>query len=1475
MAKTTRNFIAGRMNKSVDERLLPNGEYVNAMNLRLGSTEESEVGSVENTKGNTQLTSLQYNGVDLSSQARCIGAYEDGQRETLYWFVHDPAHSTAGIVDLVVSFNIESNILTYHVATEGLTSTVLNFNPEFLITGVNRVEDLVFWTDNYNQPRFININRNYDAASPTLEEQLLVIKKPPASAPEIELRNLSGEENFIEESFITFAYRYKYADGEYSALSQFSEPAFIPKPFNYSLSSGLNEGMVNSFNNVIVSYNTGGSLVKDIEVVFKETNSNVIKSIEVFNKENLGYADNQSYELSFANSKIFTVLNPTQLLRTFDNVPLKAQAQTIMGNRLIYGNYVDGYDLIDLNDNPIRLEYFCNLISEEIETGSFSDRTESVTYTIDGSQIIPNAKVFFDLDGFDLVSGASITFDIRFSHHSFSGSGTAPTQTTTNQTLTFSFILPADFSSVYELSVDPLFVSLVGDALNILPVYDSVPTNPTSCEGVTFTDEFNCNIPANLDSYIKFASGISAPAQPIEIISSPSSTEIGLVLLAMRFVDDPTTPTTDVYEYYTITFSEGSFSGIGNPKSLHSDRDYELGMIYMDEFNRSSTALVSPNNTVHTGCSVAFLQNFIEATIPPAQLAPKWATQYKFVLKPNKEGYDTIYTNFYFEDPTTSATYFLLEGENARKVEEGDRLRVKADTAGPTTRCQYATVLQKEAQTEDFLSVPPVDEDGNDILIPAGTYMKILANDFQTITSDNPTVQFGRIGVCVGGGSNHPIVRYPVNLEDPSNPGNYIDYTIPAGSRIQIEAEFKRRGGPGNQCDGRTYNLLLNLVASRDYDNFKEWWDGDNIQSRLNSGSATVSGSPDCDPPYFANYYDPTVTNDLNGINPERCTYNWRFYEDLSTNQKFLMASGTNACSGVFSSSRKKACAILNIKVFRADNTIVFETDPEEATPDLWYESADVFNIDKTTGRHEGNVQNQTATSSAIIQTDFFNCFSYGNGVESFKIRDSLIGGEFSLGERTASTSEVEFKQAHRFADLTYSGVYNDESNVNKLNEFNLGLLNFKPCEDIYGPIEKLHGRETDILVLQEDKISYVLAGKNLISDSIGGGTIASVPEVLGTQIARVEEYGISRNPESFCSWGFDKYFTDAKRGALIKLSGSSGQNEQLSVISEKGMRSWFRDRFKDSLNKQKIGGYDPYMNEYVLSINDEDLPSEILCVDCGIERTFTFSEDEIIEYCVDLGLYVGDVEIQVIATTPPSSSPSAITVYWNGNTVVPTTGVDNGTFTFNFDKNIVNKTQAQVMINGLAGTTVSVRVDCPVSDILTVYQVCLTNATDVGKKIHNEYRWVDGTYISPLHSEQVNFVDGTDIIIVSQFSSVTAPQGAGVIPANGADVQVICNKRPVDDFNFDPAENEFFALRTNTLYTSSPADINALIAAAGSALPLDSSLAPQQYVGDYTMETTGQYLYLIYDYRQPTEIDLCYSTADIFDACCECITTP
>ena len=48
-----------------------------------------------------------------------------------------------------------------------------------------------------------------------------------------------------------------------------------------------------------------------------------------------------------------------------------------------------------------------------------------------------------------------------------------------------------------------------------------------------------------------------------------------------------------------------------------------------------------------------------------------------------------------------------------------------------------------------------------------------------------------------------------------------------------------------------------------------------------------------------------------------------------------------------------------------------------------------------------------------------------------------------------------------------------------------------------------------------------------MLSDSAAGGVVTSAPDVLGTQIARIEEYGIGNNAESFAVYGYDKYFTD------------------------------------------------------------------------------------------------------------------------------------------------------------------------------------------------------------------------------------------------------------------------------------------------------------------------------------------------------------
>ena len=58
-----------------------------------------------------------------------------------------------------------------------------------------------------------------------------------------------------------------------------------------------------------------------------------------------------------------------------------------------------------------------------------------------------------------------------------------------------------------------------------------------------------------------------------------------------------------------------------------------------------------------------------------------------------------------------------------------------------------------------------------------------------------------------------------------------------------------------------------------------------------------------------------------------------------------------------------------------------------------------------------------------------------------------------------------------------------------------------------------------------------------------------------------------------------------------------------LTVISNEGMRSWFRDLFAEASATQKLGGYDPYMQEYVFTTNTIVKPETELCTACGVTK--------------------------------------------------------------------------------------------------------------------------------------------------------------------------------------------------------------------------------------------------------------------------------
>jgi hypothetical protein len=154
MAQARNTFIRSKLNKDLDARLLPQGEYRDAFNVQVSKSEGSNVGSLENVLGNYEVLDL--NELTGVSNLFCIGEICDDSNGFVYLFLTN---------NLLASYdpNAENFIVRYNSLLEGPSSAnilvkgaFLNFSTQFKIYGVNILEGLLFWTDNHNQPRVIN-----------------------------------------------------------------------------------------------------------------------------------------------------------------------------------------------------------------------------------------------------------------------------------------------------------------------------------------------------------------------------------------------------------------------------------------------------------------------------------------------------------------------------------------------------------------------------------------------------------------------------------------------------------------------------------------------------------------------------------------------------------------------------------------------------------------------------------------------------------------------------------------------------------------------------------------------------------------------------------------------------------------------------------------------------------------------------------------------------------------------------------------------------------------------------------------------------------------------------------------------------------------------------------------------------------------------------------------------------------------------
>lgn len=347
MAKVANVFTSGRMNSDTHASFHDNKGYVRAKNLRISG--KGNNGAFQFIKGSKQVINETEVGYVI------VGAYE-GDNNKNYFLSAMP--------------NGKSKIIEYDTQTQNYKTLIqesqfLRFDlcrwnngveiiPHKFILSINQIGNLLFISGEYwEYPRVINITRDYSAGINA--DDIILAKKPPRLAPEIISLEKKGNEGTDKDSFISFSYRYKYIDGDYSALSFYSDTVFEPVNDQGVNAKREKLGMVNRWDHVKLMVNSGDKNVTDVEVFAIEHGSNTAYQIYTVNKEKASIADNTSImNIEYEFSKNYEVLDEPTTMMLYSNVPKFPKTQTTAGNRIIYANYKEGFDLENDVDFEIR-----------------------------------------------------------------------------------------------------------------------------------------------------------------------------------------------------------------------------------------------------------------------------------------------------------------------------------------------------------------------------------------------------------------------------------------------------------------------------------------------------------------------------------------------------------------------------------------------------------------------------------------------------------------------------------------------------------------------------------------------------------------------------------------------------------------------------------------------------------------------------------------------------------------------------------------------------------------------------------------------------------------------------------------------------------------------------------------------------------------------------------------------------------------
>jgi len=1353
-----RTFHLGYMDKDIDERLLPNGVYRHAENIDVINSEGSDLGAVENSLSNKLLTFF-----DIGDNVYDLGKFEDQKNSKLYWL----SLSDNGTYLFEWDDNNQVQSIVLADTRPSGNGRVLDLDKDHQITGVIKIyaqdsnDDLLLITDNNIEPLCINIERAKTYGENGFEkEDIYLIKKPPALAPKCKLIFDGTPENYIEDKFFVIFYRYRYLDGEYSAFSSPSTYQFSAKSYNIDYFEAINKGMVNAFNAINIKIDTGDKRVTEIQVIAKQSNSNIPYIIETFNKAKLGWANDSEENFNFYNNKIYKALPEQELFRLADFVPRKALALTAPFNRPTFGNYLEGYNLLNANDNEINFLHSLTHNTYSLDSGfdfeTNIDNTTNSVFNVDE----PTEEVF--------VSGYSIELNITFDIEG--------TEVYSNS---FQFVLEKEFANFLDIFNDVDFISFI-TAIN-----NDIANN------------YN-----NEDQYVIEAGNVITQDPYIATNYDVGVASFTLYPLITDVDGGPSAPEEKETQYVANDTDISVFrTGLG--KSCKTNRNYQVDLVYKDEFKRYSTVITSLQDTIYIPQIHSDKTNKLQLNIP--HLVPYWAKYFSIAVKTKPLSYHNIIITQFFQEG--NFTWCLLQGDNKDKVKAGDLLIPKS-APNIIPDVQYISVLDVQYRDKDFIELN-TDNEGNDLIEPSGTYMKIRPSGIQMDETEIDV--YSNKDKAQAKGDNYPQIYLDLFSKEVDSTMTHL--AIPQGTYIYIRLYVSRKQ---NSNGWHRYTYEREFFANTNYDSLVDWFNG----TLLNGDKSinfeyTIEGSEQD----AVDLQENLVIKKGNLVSIGNGNYS---YVNEDPNGKVYLEFTSNRRG----SASRSAYINGEILVRIGQGEYVFETHTKDAEQEVFFETQE-FAIEGD--YHLGNVQNQTANQPAIIELDFFNCFVFGNGVESFRVRDSINSNYLNIDTRPNSTSIEPYREIRRFADWTYGEAFIESNGINGINVFNASTLNWKEGDKQYGAIQILHTRNTDIISIQERKAFKLLFGKDLLLTAQGEPIVSKTPEILGQLIPFLGDNGIGLHPESWAVDAYRGYYFCPESNSPIRLSIDG--TEEIN----KGLVDWFRDLTMESFGSKKLGGYDPYKKMYVMHSETPLTPE--FNVSCGnvIYRQIL----DVFNYTLNLNSLEGDIVFNYNII----DGEVAIQTNYNGSITAFPSLTGSGSISIERNDLLSNTVEVQITPNPTA--VIQITNLCPVGTSLKLVHIVLCDEDDLGRTIINRHQWG----ASNLYSRNIIF-ETTEI---NNFIVENGLEGVGKYPINGETITMQAFKSVLNTGTYlADFGNVLGYLVTDSDYQED--DIDDILSEAiylettQTLLGSESTVDQGSFV--FNRPTLDHNLYMIWDYR-------------------------